>query len=110
MQIFSEKTKHLLTIRIAMSVQSTWGSAQMANKPRPLDLLLSAHAQSDHMQKMADFSYSRAVVCGVPASLPGAALRQGEPGEPVDLERARKQHEEYVKVSRLLDLICFDTL
>ena len=51
------------------------------------------------MQKMADFNSTRAVVCGVPASLPGAALRLGEPGEPIDLERARKQHDEYVKVS-----------
>ena len=44
------------------------------------------------------FQYTRAVVCGVAASLPGAALRLEEPGEPINLERARKQHEEYVKV------------
>ena len=44
------------------------------------------------------FTYSKAVVCGVPTSLPTAALRLGEPGEPVNLEKARKQHEEYVKV------------
>ncbi|MCG8623188.1 MAG: hypothetical protein MJE68_14480 [Proteobacteria bacterium] len=48
---------------------------------------------------MADFKYTRAVVCGVAASLPGAALRQGEPGEPVNLEKAREQHDAYVKVS-----------
>ena len=48
------------------------------------------------------FKYTKAVVCGVPASLPGAALRLDEPGEPVNLEKARKQHEEYVKVSSLI--------
>lgn len=75
------------------------GGGADANKPRLLGLLLSAHAQSNRMQKMADFKYNRAVVCGVPASLPGAALRLGEPGEPVNLEKTRKQHDEYVKVS-----------
>ena len=74
------------------------GSQRTANKPRLLVLLLSAHAQGVQ-RNMADFKYTRAVVCGVAASLPGAALRQGEPGEPVNLEKARKQHDEYVKVS-----------
>lgn len=48
------------------------------------------------------FKYSRAVVCGVSASLPGAALRLDEPAEPINLEKARKQHEDYVKVRNLL--------
>ena len=46
----------------------------------------------------AEFNYTKAVVCGVAASLPGAALRLDEPGEPVNLEKARKQHDKYVKV------------
>lgn len=57
------------------------------------------------MANVVDFKYSRAVVCGVPASLPAAALRLGEPGEPVNLGRARKQHEEYVKVGYKLEYI-----
>ena len=45
------------------------------------------------------FTYSRAVVCGgVSTSLPEAALRLEEPEQVVDLERARRQHEEYVQV------------
>ena len=98
-QKFSEKTNHLLTMKLAMIRTVHVGVGTAANKPRLLGLLLSAHAQSNLMQKMADFNYTRAVVCGVPASLPGAALRLGEPGEPVNLEKARKQHDEYVKVS-----------
>ena len=39
------------------------------------------------------------MVCGVPASLPAAALRQGDQVEPVDLQKSRDQHEQYVKVS-----------
>ena len=49
---------------------------------------------------MAELRYSRAVVCGVPASLPGAALRLDEPGEPINLEKAQKQHDEYVAVRK----------
>lgn len=43
------------------------------------------------------FMYSKIVVCGgVPSSLPAAALRLGD--QEVQLEKARHQHEEYVKV------------
>ncbi len=52
---------------------------------------------------MADpFRYSKAVVCGVAAALPEAALRQCEAGQPVDLQKAREQHREYVEVLRNL--------
>ena len=44
------------------------------------------------------FKYSRAIVCGIPDSLPAAALRMDSGGEPVDLEKARQQHEEYLQV------------
>ena len=44
------------------------------------------------------FTYSRAIVCGIPDSLPAAALRMDSGGEPVDLEKARQQHEEYLQV------------
>ena len=55
------------------------------------------------------FVYSRAVVCeGVSSTLPAAALRMGEP-EMVDLEKARSQHEEYIKV-RWFVLLPFDML
>ena len=49
-------------------------------------------------QMAGTFSYSKAVVCGVPESLPAAALRTCDSGEPVDLQRAREQHDQYVKV------------
>ena len=42
-------------------------------------------------------------MCGVPASLPAAALRQGDQVAPVDLQKARDQHEQYVKVSEVSD-------
>ena len=45
------------------------------------------------------FSYTRAIVCGISSTLPAAALRQDGGGEPVDLEKARRQHQEYVEVS-----------
>jgi len=44
--------------------------------------------------------YSKAVVCGVPESLPAAALRTCDSGEPVNLQKAREQHDQYVKVYR----------
>ncbi len=54
------------------------------------------------------FQYSKAVVCGIPASLPAAALRQNEAGEPVDLQKAKEQHEQYVEVLRSLipEVVC----
>lgn len=42
--------------------------------------------------------YSKAVVCGVPESLPAAALRTCDSVEPVNLQKAREQHDQYVKV------------
>ena len=45
------------------------------------------------------FTYSKAVVCGVPASLPAAAVRMCDSGEPVNLQKAREQHEKYVQVA-----------
>ena len=50
----------------------------------------------------AQFTYTRAVVRGVPDSLPAAALRMCEAASPVDLARARTQHEEYVRVIKSL--------
>lgn len=48
---------------------------------------------------MADmFRYTKAIVCGVPASLPEAALRLEADALIVDLELARKQHKEYIDV------------
>jgi len=44
------------------------------------------------------FSYTKAVVREIPASLPGAALRLDSNGEPVDLNNAHLQHREYIKV------------
>lgn len=45
------------------------------------------------------FVYSRAVVCGgVASSLPAAALRMAEPGQGVDLDKARQQHQKYTEV------------
>lgn len=50
----------------------------------------------------APFTYTRAVVRGIPDSLPAAALRMCESANPVDLLRARRQHEEYVRVIKTL--------
>ncbi|KXJ17733.1 N(G),N(G)-dimethylarginine dimethylaminohydrolase 1 [Exaiptasia diaphana] len=50
------------------------------------------------------FKYTRAVVCGVPSSLPKNALRLEDPGEPIDLEKARQQHSDYVKTLEKLNL------
>nr|CAH17923.1 dimethylarginine dimethylaminohydrolase [Suberites domuncula] len=44
------------------------------------------------------FTYTKAVVCGIPASLPATALRMEETDEPVDLGKARQQHEDYLQV------------
>ena len=52
------------------------------------------------------FRYDLAVVCGVPASLPAAALRQDDQTLPVDLQRARDQHEQYVQVSGGIHVHC----
>ncbi len=44
------------------------------------------------------FKYTKAIVCGIPDSLAAEALRMEGGGEPVDLERARQQHEDYLQV------------
>ena len=50
---------------------------------------------------MDSFKFSKAIVCGIPESLPAAALRQ-DAGEPVDLQRAREQHKQYVEMLKYL--------
>ncbi|XP_031561025.1 N(G),N(G)-dimethylarginine dimethylaminohydrolase 1-like [Actinia tenebrosa] len=50
------------------------------------------------------FEYTRAIVCGIPSSLPAQAQRLEEPGEGVDLLKARKQHAEYVSTLKKLGL------
>ena len=54
----------------------------------------------DPIDLSAMFRYDVAVVCGVAASLPAAALRQDEQMLPVDLQKAKDQHEKYVQVRR----------
>ena len=45
------------------------------------------------------FQYTRAIVCGVPDSLAPAALRMDASGEPVNIEKAREQFENYIQVA-----------
>lgn len=52
---------------------------------------------------MDAFSFSRAIVCGVPASLVDAAQRLCEPDEPVNLSKAREQHIQYVDALKVLE-------
>ena len=67
-------------------------------RPRPYYIVRMRATLIPQSIMAAEFNYTKAVVCGVAASLPVAALRMDEPGEPVNLEKARKQHDEYVKV------------
>ncbi|CAB4029712.1 Hypothetical predicted protein [Paramuricea clavata] len=53
---------------------------------------------------MAVPKYTRAIVCGVPGSLPANAQRLEEPDEPIDLEKARQQHSHYVETLKKLGL------
>lgn len=48
------------------------------------------------------FTYSKAVLRQIPASLPDAALRQCASGRLPDLERSREQHRQYEEVIRSL--------
>ena len=48
------------------------------------------------------FVYRKAVLRQIPASLPGAALRQCASGRLPDLERSRDQHRQYEDVIRSL--------
>ena len=50
------------------------------------------------------FQFSKAIVCGVPKSLPVAAQRQNDSSEPVELSKALKQHAEYVRALKILGL------
>lgn len=50
------------------------------------------------------FEYTRAIVRGVPSSLPAQAQRLEEPDEGIDLLKARKQHAEYVSMLKKLGL------
>ena len=50
------------------------------------------------------FRYTRAVVCGVPSSLPANALRQNSDIDNISLEKARLQHKKYVDTLKSLGL------
>lgn len=50
------------------------------------------------------FNYTKAIVCGVPKSLPANAQRLEEPSEPINLEIARKEHALYVEALKKLNL------
>ena len=50
------------------------------------------------------FQYTKAIVCGVPSSLPAAAQRQNDSLEPIDFNKAVKQHAEYVRALKNLGL------
>lgn len=47
-----------------------------------------------------DFRFSSAIVCRVPASLKDAALLQRDIREVINIEKARKQHQDYIAVLR----------
>lgn len=50
------------------------------------------------------FKYSRAIVCAVPSSLPENALCLEKPEEPINLEKARRQHADYIKALEKLNI------
>ncbi|KAJ7373409.1 N(G),N(G)-dimethylarginine dimethylaminohydrolase 1 [Desmophyllum pertusum] len=54
--------------------------------------------------KESKFQYTKAIVCGVPHSLPAAAQRQNHPSEPVDFNKAVRQHCEYVRALKNIGL------
>eukprot|EP00118_Oscarella_pearsei_P020465 m.221807 g.221807 ORF g.221807 m.221807 type:complete len:272 (+) comp39965_c0_seq16:1215-2030(+) len=45
-------------------------------------------------------NYTRAIVRQIPATLASAALRREQPSSPIDLAKARSQHDHYVEVLR----------
>jgi len=47
-----------------------------------------------------DFHFTSAIVCRVAASLKDAALHQREIREVINIEKARKQHQEYITTLR----------
>lgn len=50
------------------------------------------------------FKYTKAIVCGIPDSLPANAQRSEEFPEPIKLEVARKEHALYVEALKKLNL------
>ncbi|XP_032238382.2 N(G),N(G)-dimethylarginine dimethylaminohydrolase 1 [Nematostella vectensis] len=59
----------------------------------------------DHLKIMStDFNYTRAIVSGVPSSLPANAQSMTKPSEPVNLEKARQQHSAYKATLKQLGL------
>jgi hypothetical protein len=47
-----------------------------------------------------DFRFTSAIVSRVPASLKDAALCQREIREVINIEKARKQHQDYIAILR----------
>ncbi len=50
------------------------------------------------------FKYTKAIVSGIPNSLAATAVRMDGSDEPVNLEKARQQHKNYVQVGRIARL------
>ena len=50
------------------------------------------------------FQYKKAIVCGVPSSLPAEAQRQNDSCEPIDFDKAVRQHSDYVSALKKLGL------
>ncbi|XP_023930485.1 N(G),N(G)-dimethylarginine dimethylaminohydrolase 1-like [Lingula anatina] len=50
------------------------------------------------------FRYHYAIVSRIPNSFKDSSLKQKEPAKPIDLEKARQQHEEYVETLRKLGI------
>lgn len=49
-----------------------------------------------------DFHFTSAIVCRVASSLKDAALSQREIREIINIDKARRQHQEYIATLRLL--------
>lgn len=55
-------------------------------------------------QTQSKFQYTKAIVCAIPSSLPAAAQRQNDSPEPVDFEKAVRQHSAYVRALKNVGL------
>ena len=53
---------------------------------------------------LSKFRYDKAIVCGIPSSLPAAAQRQSDCLEPVNLSKALNQHANYVRALKNMGL------
>ena len=53
---------------------------------------------------LSKFRYEKAIVCGIPSSLPAAAQRQRDCLEPVNLRKALNQHAKYVRALKNMGL------